>query len=115
VPSLERLAVILNLAGLAGLKAQDVQLVAVLHGDATVAALNDAEYERVVGRKHDSAQLIEALAAAGVKIEVCGQSLAKKGYDPKQVRGNVKVAASAATSCLKYQSQGYGFLPEARK
>ena len=45
LPGLIRAATLLNLAAAGGLKASDLEVVVVLHGDATSAALNDAAYK----------------------------------------------------------------------
>ncbi|MBN9519569.1 DsrE family protein [bacterium] len=109
LPGLVRAATLLNLAGASGLKASDLEIVVVLHGDATSAALNDATY-KVSGRDHPHADLMKKLNGAGVKILVCGQALARRGYDPKSVRGEVKVAASAVTAVVNLQGKGFAYV-----
>lgn len=107
VPALERAAVLLNLAGVSGLKATDVEIVLVLHGDATFAALDDATYRLKVGRANENAELIARLKKAGVKLMVCGQSLKKKGLETTSVRSEFSVAASALTAVLNHQQRGF--------
>ena len=85
LPGLVRAATLLNLAGASGLKTSDLEVVVVLHGDATSAALDDAAYKELTGREHPHADVMKKLKAAGVKFLVCGQALARKGYDPKRV------------------------------
>jgi len=107
VPALERAAVLLNLAGASGLRATDLEIVLVLHGDATLAALDDRAYRARVGRGNENAELIERLNKAGVKVMVCGQSLKKKGLEITAVRADVTVAASALTAVLNHQQRGF--------
>ncbi len=107
VPALERVAVLLNLAGASGLKATDLEIAVVLHGDATLAALDDKTHRAKVGRANDNAELIERLKRAGVKVMVCGQSLKKKGLEADSVRPDVAVAASALTAVLNHQRRGF--------
>lgn len=107
VPGLERAAVLLNLAGTANLKATDFEIVVVLHGDATLAALDDKMHQEKTGRSNENAQLITRLKHAGVKVMVCGQSLNKKGLKIASVRSEVTVAASALTAVLNYQQRGF--------
>ncbi len=111
LPGLERAAVLLNLAGTAGLKPGDIEVAVVLHGDATSAALDDAAYRTLTGKDHPHAELMKRLKDAGVKILVCGQSLERKKLDVKKVRAEVKVAASAVSAVVNYQSRGYAFIP----
>ncbi|CAN5361386.1 hypothetical protein BH11PLA2_BH11PLA2_44550 [soil metagenome] len=111
VPGLERAAVLLNLAGVSGLKPTDLDIVVVLHGDATSAAMNDEAFKSNVNRPHDSGELIDRLLKAGVKVQVCGQSLARKGLDPKAVRPGVAIAASALTATVNHQAKGYSYIP----
>jgi quercetin dioxygenase-like cupin family protein/intracellular sulfur oxidation DsrE/DsrF family protein len=110
LPGLVRAATLLNLAGASGLKASDVEIVVVLHGDATSAALDDVTY-KVSGHDHPHADLMKKLKAAGVKVLVCGQALARKGYDLKRVRGEVVVAASAVTAVINLQARGFAYVP----
>jgi intracellular sulfur oxidation DsrE/DsrF family protein len=111
LPGLERAAVLLNLAGAAGLKQGDIEVAIILHGDATSAALDDAAYRELTGKDHPHAELMKRLKEAGVKFLVCGQSLERKKLDAKKVRAEVKVAASAVSAVINYQSRGYAFIP----
>ncbi len=111
VPGLERLALLLNLAGATGLKSTDFKIVVVLHGDATLAALDDDDFRAKSGRPHDSGVLIDRLTKAGVKVLVCGQSLERKGLDRKSVRTGVTVAASAVSAVVNLQTKGYAYVP----
>jgi ubiquinone/menaquinone biosynthesis C-methylase UbiE/intracellular sulfur oxidation DsrE/DsrF family protein len=111
LPGLERAATLLNLAGVAGLTPGDLEVVVVLHGDATVSALDDDAYHAATARAHPSADLLKKLQAAGVRVQVCGQSLARKGYDPKRVRDGVTVASSAVTAVINLQARGFAYVP----
>ena len=111
LPGLERVATLFNLAGSAGLKPSDLEVVVVLHGEATSAALDDAAYKELTGQAHPHADLMKKLKEAGVKFLVCGQSMARKGYDPKRVRGGVTVAASAVTAAVNLQARGFAYIP----
>ena len=111
LPGLVRAATLLNLAGAGGLKAPDIEIVVVLHGDATIAALDDGAYKELTGREHPHADVVKKLKAAGVKFLVCGQALARKGYDPKRVRGEVAVAASAVSAVVNHQARGFAYVP----
>jgi predicted methyltransferase len=107
VPALERAAVLLNLAGLNGLKETDLEITLVLHGDATMAALDDKTYQAKFARANENAELIQRLKKAGVKVLVCGQSVMKKGFKLEAVRSEVTIAASALTAVLNHQQRGF--------
>ena len=111
LPGLVRAATLLNLAGASGLKASDLEIVVVIHGDATSAALDDAAYKEANGRDYPHADVLKKLKAAGVKFLVCGQALARKEYDPKRVRGEVPVAASAVSAVVNLQARGFAYVP----
>ena len=111
LPGLVRAATLLNLAGVSELKASDLEIVIVLHGDATSAALDDATYKDLTGAGHPHADLMKKLKGVGVKFLVCGQSLARKGYDPKRVRAEVTVAAAAVTAVVNHQARGFAYIP----
>lgn len=111
LPGLERVATLLNLAGTSGLKSSDLEIVVVLHGDATTNALDDAAYKELTGRPHPSADLMKKLSSNGVKVLVCGQSLARKKLDGKRIRSEVTVAASAVTAVVNLQGRGFAYIP----
>jgi len=111
LPGLVRAATLLNLAGESGLKPGDLQVVVVLHGDATAAALDDEAYREATGRPHPHADVVGKLRDAGVTFLVCGQSLARKKLDPKRARPEVKVAASAVSAVVNLQARGYAYVP----
>jgi len=111
LPGLERVATLLNVAGASGLKPPDLDLVVVLHGDATANALDDEAYKELTGRPHPSADLMKKLSSNGVKVLVCGQSLARKKLDAKRVRSEVTVAASAVSAVANLQGRGFAYMP----
>lgn len=107
---LERVATLLNLAGEFG-PSVNTKVVVVLHGDATAVALDDAAYKSATGQPHPAADLLAKLTKAGVEVQVCGQSLARKGLDPRGVRKDVQVAASAVSAVINWQARGYAYVP----
>jgi ubiquinone/menaquinone biosynthesis C-methylase UbiE/intracellular sulfur oxidation DsrE/DsrF family protein len=111
LPALIRVATLLNLAGASGLKPTDLEIVVVLHGEATSAALDDSAYKELTGRDHPHTDVMKKLKGAGVKFLVCGQSMARKGYDPKRVRSEVTVASAAVTAVANLQARGFAYIP----
>lgn len=109
---LERVARLLNLYGAAGLKASDVKVALVMHGEATKAALTDAAYKEKFGtEKNPNLALIGALRKAGVEVFVCGQALAYKGFKEADVAEGVKVASAALAVLINKQTDGYAYVP----
>jgi intracellular sulfur oxidation DsrE/DsrF family protein len=109
---LESVARLLNLYGAAGLKAGDVQIVAVFHCDADKAVLNDVAYAaRFKVAANPNLPLIRDLRKAGVKLFVCGQSLHHLGFKAEEVTEEVPVADAAMLVLISKQADGYAYIP----
>ena len=110
--AIEKVARFVNIYAGAGEKPANAKIAVVLHGDTTLAALNDAAYAKKFGTdSNPNLPCIEILKKAGVEFFVCGQSLISKGGRPEQVADNVSVAVSALTSLVNLQADGYSYLP----
>lgn len=110
--AIEKVARFVNIYAGAGEKPANVKIAVVLHGDTTLAALNDAAYAKKFDTdSNPNLPCIEVLRKAGVEFFVCGQSLVSKGGRPEQVDDDVSVAVSALTSLVNLQADGYSFLP----
>jgi len=106
--SLERVARLLNLYGAAGLKASDVTIAIVLHGEATGTVLTDGAYQAKFGpAKNPNLPLILALQAAGVEVSVCGQAMANHGYSDADIPAGIPISTSALTTVMNKQADGY--------
>lgn len=111
-PGLDRIARLLNLYGAAGLKASEIQITAVLHGEATFAALADSEFsDRLGARENPNLELIKALRQAGVEVLVCGQALNYKQVPDAAVDSMIPIASSAMNVVVNRQQQGCSYLP----
>jgi ubiquinone/menaquinone biosynthesis C-methylase UbiE/intracellular sulfur oxidation DsrE/DsrF family protein len=105
---LERAARLLNLYSAAGLKANDVKIAVVLHGEATKSALNEEFYRaRFQVEQNPNLPLIRELQKAGVELFVCGQALNYKGFPESAVVGSIPIADSALTVSVNKQTAGY--------
>lgn len=91
----------------AGVDHEHRQFAVVLHGGATPMALSPAAYQAKYGKPDPDAKLIDELAAAGVKLYVCGQALADNGFTQDQVNPHVEVALSALAAIPVLEQQGY--------
>ena len=109
---LERAARLLNLYGSAGLKASDVKVELVLHGEATKCALTDAAYKAKFGADaNPNLPVLRDLQKAGVEVFVCGQALNYKGFKDSEVAKEVSVALAALTVVVNRQTDGYVCIP----
>jgi SAM-dependent methyltransferase/predicted peroxiredoxin len=109
---LDRAARLLNLYGTAGLKASDISITVVLHGEATKSVLTDEAWESRLQMKHNpNLPLIRLLQKAGVEIIVCGQALNYKKIERSEVGSDIPVAAAALTVLLNRQADGFAYVP----
>lgn len=109
---LDRAARLLNLYGAAGLKASDVKIAIILHGDATKIALSHESYKtRFTVESNPNLTLIEKLRNSGVDVMVCGQALNTKGFTDPEVDPSVSIAVSAMTAISNKQQDGYSYVP----
>ncbi len=109
---LEQVARLLNLYGAAGMKAGDVKIAAVCHGEADKAVLSDAAYfARFKVANNPNLPLIRDLKKAGVEVFVCGQSLHELGFKTDEVAEEVPVADSAMLVLVNKQADGYAYIP----
>lgn len=108
--SLQRLARIVNLLGYAKVPAEHVHIVAVIEGEATLAAANNAVYREFYKVDNPNLAIIHALKQAGVTMYVCGQALAENGFKDSDVNPDVTVSLSALSDFVVYGQRGYSYM-----
>jgi intracellular sulfur oxidation DsrE/DsrF family protein len=108
---IESLARFMNMHARAGVEAEDMQLAIVLHGSAGKAVLQHDAYRERFGIDNPDLALLEALAARGVRMMICGQSAASRGYAKEDMIAPVDVALSAYSAIYGLQSEGYQLAP----
>ncbi len=101
----------LNLHVRAGLPADQLDTVIVLHGRAARSALGRDAFEERYGELHPDMDLLEQLTDAGVRIIVCGQSATAYGFRPDEIAPGVEMWLSALTSLIVLQGEGYALIP----
>lgn len=106
-PSLDNVARLINLHVTGGVPLEKLHIVLAVHNNSTVALMNNESYQKKFHLDNPNLKLIEELRQAGVKIAVCGQSLMRRGIDPKQLASGVEVATSMLTTFTTYQLKGY--------
>ena len=109
---LDRAARLLNLYGVSGLKASDVRLTVVLHGEATRSVLSDDAWKAHFDTDHNpNLPLIRMLQEARVEVLVCGQALSYKDFQRTDVAADIPVAAAAMSVVVNRQADGFSYLP----
>lgn len=105
--SINTIARFLNMHINAGVQADKIKVVAVIHGSAGNDIMQDQFHEHKFGVVNPNKDLISKLGDAGVEIFLCGQTMNSRGLDRKQHLPEVQVALSAMTVINKYVSEGY--------
>lgn len=111
-PAVEKICRFVNIYAGAGKSSVKVKIAVVLHGDATLAVLNNETYaKRFDTKSNPNLECLTTLKKAGVKVYVCGQSLVGKGAKPSEVSPQAEVAVSALSALVNLQADGYSYLP----
>ena len=106
--SLWYLARLRNLYALAGVPADSLDIVGVLHGGATTLALSTEAAAARGLPLADDLDLLHTLAGRGVRFVVCAQSAAGAEIDlDTQLNPDVVVGLSAMTTLLELKHAGY--------
>jgi intracellular sulfur oxidation DsrE/DsrF family protein len=110
-PGLAEIGRQLNLHVYAGVPLSKVTMVAVFHGPALRALLNDEAYRKVLKTGNPNLAIVEELQKAGVTLIACGQALTRRGFEKKDLLPGVKLAVSAKTTSSYFQAKGYAVFP----
>ena len=106
----DKAAAVVNLHALAGVPANRLHVVLVIHSAASAFVTNNENYRKKYGVDNPNIPLFKELTDAGVKIFVCGQSVNKRKLAKEDLAPEVKVALSAITTLTSYQLKGYAVL-----
>ena len=105
--ALNNIARMMNLHGVGGVPANQLEVVGVIHAGATSSVLTDESFNSRYGRDNPNVKIIEALTTAGVKLFVCGQSMIGRGFQFEELNPKIKLSISALTVLTTYQMLGY--------
>ena len=86
-------------------------LAVVVHGAALQSILSDEAYRDRHGVGNPNLELLNRLRQAGVRVFVCGQSMAFNDIDKADLWPHAEVALSAMTMMAILQSRGYALIP----
>lgn len=106
-PLLNAVARYLNMHAQQGVSLEHMKTVVILHGAATKSTISNEAYQNRYTISNPNAAIIEALKKANVEVYVCGQSYLANGFQLDEKSSNVKVALSALTALVEYQTNGY--------
>lgn len=110
--AIEKVARFINIYQGAGKEPATVEIAVVLHGGATLAALNPEAYAQKYNTEgNPNLPCIITLQKAGVQFFVCGQSLIGKGGKIEEVDPSVKLAVSALSAMVNLQRDGFAYVP----
>jgi len=108
---LEVVARFINLAALAGVKPDQLQVAIVVHGKALLSCMNSEVYKAKAGLSaNPNEKLIEKLAAAGVPVTACSQAVRRGKFSLSDLNKLVKPVTSAMVVSIDRQQQGWAVL-----
>jgi intracellular sulfur oxidation DsrE/DsrF family protein len=110
-PSLDRVARAVNIFASAGVPASHLHFIAVIHGPATPAILDNVHYKEKFSVDNPNIKLISELKAAGAQVVVCGQALAYNKFPHEWVNHDVEITLSAISDVIILQQKGYVLFP----
>lgn len=102
--TLESAARFINMHAAAGVPTKNIKLAVVVHGKAVRDVSGDPG-------ENPNTPLVDALAASGVRVIVCGQSAAYYGVSVGDLLPDVEMALSAMTAHAQLQQTGYTINP----
>jgi intracellular sulfur oxidation DsrE/DsrF family protein len=106
-PGLNNVARLMNLHGLGGVTAKNLDVAVIVHGSATDVIIDNDAYQKRYELDNPNIALITALKEAGAKVYVCGQSLLSRQYARNEINEDVTVALSMLTTYTTYVHGGY--------
>ena len=106
-PLLNTVARYLNMHAQQGVPKENMKVVVIMHGAATKSVLNTTAYQQQFHIENPNSKLIHVLKEANVELFVCGQSYLANDFKFDDKSAHIKVALSALTALVAYQSEGY--------
>ena len=94
-----------------GVPRTNVQIAVVVHGTAGEELLNNDEYRSRKGVDNPNIALLDEMSRAGIRIIICGQTVAARKMPREKILPFVEVSPSAAWAHAVLQKQGYTLNP----
>lgn len=98
---------LINLHIASGIPIKNIHVVAVVHGPALFALLNNDAYRKKYGIDNPNIPFIKELSDNGVRFIACGQAMYVHDIDRSQMLPAVKISITAQTVLSNYQLKGY--------
>lgn len=111
-PGLDRVARFVNLLARGGVRPEQGDVVAIIHGAATPSTMNADAYRKRNGGPNPNLDLIRRLTAAGVSVRVCSQALGGQRITAKDVAADVQIDVAGVTTLANLQLRGYALIPD---
>jgi len=108
---LESAARFLNLHARNGINPENIKFAIVVHGSASKDLLTNDAYLARFDEANPNTAMLNALGEAGVKIFLCGQTAAYRGFTAEELNPAVNMAVSAMTAHVRLQAEGYTLIP----
>ena len=100
----------INMHASNGVDIDDMDIYAVFHSEGTYTLYDQNAYLQKYKVDNPHYELIERLDEVGVKMYVCGQSLAARGVKSEDLHPKINIALSAMTILTDLQMKGYGLI-----
>jgi len=97
----------LNMHVEAGKPLESMEVVMVLHGNASYGLLQDTFYQEKYGVSNPNIDLFKALDEAGVDLILCGQTTHHRNLSEERRIPEVKLSLSAMTALIQLQNNSY--------
>mgnify|MGYP000061453517 CR=1 FL=1 len=104
---IETAARFLNMHAQAGVPAENLKAVLVVHNAASKDIILDTAYEKKYGAKNPNTSLMKELLEANVKVIFCGQSSVSRDFPKEDLITGVQLSLSAMTALIQLQDEGY--------
>mgnify|MGYP001826159537 FL=1 len=108
---LESAARFLNLHARNGIDPKNIEFAIVVHGSAGKDLLKDDAYQARFNEANPNTAMLTALNEARVKVFLCGQTAAYRGFASEELHPAVTMALSAMTAHVRLQSEGFTLIP----
>ncbi len=105
--TIETAARFLNMHARAGVPAENLKAVLVVHNEASKDLTTDQVYKDKYGAENPNSDLIRDLMNAGVQVIFCGQSSLSRGFPKQDLIPGVQLSLSAMTALITLQDEGY--------
>lgn len=108
---LAHVARLFNVFAADGVPPKNLKVVAIFHGSAGYAAMDNGIYRAKFNVNNPNLKIIQELKTAGVQLLLCGQTLHDLNLNEQDLLPDIKLATSAAIVLVTYQNDGYALMP----